>query len=45
MFIDDNFKSIVAGVKEGRIAYSNIRKICYFLLSCGLAEVLFFCLS
>lgn len=43
--IDDNFKSIVVGVKEGRIAYSNIRKIAYFLLSCGLAEVLFFCLS
>ena len=43
--IDDNFKSIVAGVKEGRIAYSNIRKIVLFLISCGLAEVLFFCLS
>lgn len=43
--IDDNFKSIVAGVKEGRIAYSNIRKIIYFLVSCGLAEVLFFCLA
>ena len=43
--IDDNFKSIVAGVKEGRIAYSNIRKITFFLISCGLAEVLFFCLS
>jgi len=43
--IDDNFKSIVAGVKEGRIAYSNIRKIIYFLISCGMAEVLFFCLS
>ena len=43
--IDDNFQSIVAGVKEGRIAYSNIRKIAYFLLSCGMAEVLFFCLS
>ena len=43
--IDDNFKSIVAGVKEGRIAYSNIRKIILFLISCGLAEVLFFCLS
>ena len=43
--IDDNFKSIVAGVKEGRIAYANIRKIIYFLISCGLAEVLFFCLS
>ncbi len=42
---DDNFKSIVAGIKEGRIAYSNIRKIIFFLLSCGLAEVMFFCLS
>ena len=43
--IDDNFKSIVAVVKEGRIAYANIRKIILFLISCGLAEVLFFCLS
>ena len=45
IIIDDNFKSIVAGVKEGRVAFANIRKIIYFLLSCGLAEVLFFCLS
>lgn len=45
IIIDDNFKSIVSGVKEGRIAYSNIRKIAFFLISCGLAEVLFFCLS
>ena len=43
--MDDNFKSIVAGVKEGRVAYANIRKIILFLISCGLAEVLFFCLS
>ena len=42
---DDNFKSIVSGVKEGRIAYSNIRKITLFLLSCGMAEVLFYLLS
>ena len=42
---DDNFKSIVAGVKEGRVAYANIRKIVLFLISCGLTEVLFFCLS
>ena len=45
IIIDDNFKSIVAGIKEGRIAYANIRKIIHFLISCGLAEVLFFCLS
>ena len=45
IIMDDNFKSIVAGVKEGRVAYSNVRKIIFFLISCGLAEVLFFCLS
>ena len=43
--IDDNFKSIVNGVLEGRVAYANIRKITYFLISCGLAEVLFFALA
>lgn len=42
---DDNFRSIVAGIKEGRVAYANIRKISLFLISCGFAEVLFFCLS
>ena len=45
IIIDDNFKSIVAGIKEGRIAYSNIRKITLFLLSCGMAEVLFYLFS
>ena len=45
IIIDDNFKSIVAGIKEGRIAYANIRKIVLFLLSCGMAEVLFFLFS
>lgn len=43
--LDDNFKSIVLGIKEGRNAYSNIRKVSYMLLSCGIAEVLFFVLS
>ena len=42
---DDNFVSIVAGIEEGRNAYSNIRKISIMLLSCGFAEVLFFVLS
>lgn len=45
LILDDRFSSIVEGVKEGRGAYSNIRKVSYMLLSCGLAEVLFFCLS
>jgi calcium-translocating P-type ATPase len=42
---DDNFTSIVSGIKEGRTAYSNIRKITLFLLSCGIAEVSFFLLA
>ncbi len=45
IIVDDNFRSIVAGIKEGRVAYANIRKIILFLISCGLAEVIFFCLS
>lgn len=45
IIIDDNFTSIVAGIEEGRNAYSNIRKICLLLLSCGFAEVLFFVLA
>ncbi|MDE5830341.1 MAG: HAD-IC family P-type ATPase, partial [Clostridia bacterium] len=42
---DDNFTSIVSGIKEGRTAYNNIRKITLFLLGCGVSEVLFFLLS
>lgn len=45
IIMDDNFKSIVSGIELGRTAYSNIRKVCFFLLSCGLAEVLFYLLS
>ena len=45
IILDDDFTSIVEGVKEGRVAYSNIRKVSYFLLSCGFAEVFFFVLS
>jgi len=37
---DNNFASIVAGVEEGRITYSNLRKIIYMLLSTGLAEII-----
>lgn len=45
IIVDDNFKSIVAGVKEGRVAYANIRKIILFLISCNIAEAVFFCLA
>jgi Ca2+-transporting ATPase len=37
---DDNFVSIVAGIEEGRIAYDNVRKVTYLLISTGVGEVL-----
>lgn len=42
---DDNFASIVNGIEEGRIAYDNVRKVTWLLLSTGAAEVLLFFLS
>lgn len=36
---DDNFATIVAGIEEGRIAYDNIRKVIYLLISTGAAEL------
>ncbi len=37
---DDNFATIVAGIEEGRVAYDNIRKVIYLLVSTGAAEVM-----
>jgi magnesium-transporting ATPase (P-type) len=37
---DDNFATLVAGVEEGRVAYDNVRKVIYLLVSTGAAEVL-----
>lgn len=42
---DDNFASIVRGIKEGRIAYGNIRKVVIMLVSTGAAEVALFLLA
>ena len=42
---DDNFASIVAGVEEGRVAYGNVRKVTWLLLSTGAGEVLLFFLA
>jgi len=42
---DDNFSSIVAGIEEGRIAYSNVRKVVHLLVSTGAGEIVLFFLS
>ena len=36
---DDNFATIVAGIEQGRIAYDNVRKVVYLLISTGAGEV------
>ncbi len=36
---DDHYASITAGIEEGRIAYDNIRRIVFLLVSTGAAEV------
>jgi magnesium-transporting ATPase (P-type) len=36
---DDDFRSIVGGVEEGRIAYDNVRKVVFLLVSTGFAEL------
>ncbi|MCP3908710.1 MAG: HAD-IC family P-type ATPase [Oceanicoccus sp.] len=42
---DDNFSSIVQGIKQGRIVYNNIRKVVFLLISTGAAEITLFILS
>jgi magnesium-transporting ATPase (P-type) len=37
---DDNFVSVFAAVEEGRVAFDNVRKVSFFLISTGLGTVL-----
>jgi magnesium-transporting ATPase (P-type) len=37
---DDNFATIAAAVEEGRVVFSNIRKVTFFLLSTAVGEVI-----
>ncbi len=42
---DDRFISIASGVEQGRIAYANVRKVIFLLISTGAAEVVLFFLA
>ncbi|MFO7926503.1 MAG: cation-translocating P-type ATPase [Halobacteriota archaeon] len=42
---DDNFATIVAGIEQGRVAFDNIRKVIYLLISTGASEVVLVVLS
>ena len=40
ILVDDNFSSIVEGIKEGRTVYDNIKKFIKFLLSANFSQVI-----
>jgi len=40
ILLDDNFASIVQGIKEGRTVYQNIRKFVYYVFSSNASEFL-----
>jgi Ca2+-transporting ATPase len=39
VLVDDNFKSIVEGVKQGRVTYDNVKKFTKYLLAVNFAEI------
>jgi magnesium-transporting ATPase (P-type) len=42
---DDHFDTITSGIREGRVAYNNIRNVIYLLVSTGAAEIVLVALA
>jgi Ca2+-transporting ATPase len=40
VIVDDDFATVVAAVEEGRIAFDNVRKTTFFLISTGVAAII-----
>lgn len=40
ILLDNNFKTIVAAVREGRVIFDNIRKVFFFLLTGSFSEII-----
>ncbi|HOZ36295.1 MAG TPA: HAD-IC family P-type ATPase [bacterium] len=40
VILDNNFLTIIKAIKEGRVIYDNIKKVVFYFLSDGLAEVI-----
>ena len=45
ILVDDGLSSAADGMEEGRIAYDNVRKVIYLLISMGVAELVLFIAS
>ncbi len=42
ILLDDNFKTIVKAIEQGRVAFSNIRKVLIYLIADDFTEILLF---